>query len=80
MTYREKYKSTTDWKQKILVMEMFHLLMLSKHKNWHLENTAKYFGVSIGLVSENLSLAHVMDEVENCESRVKALKVLKGMK
>lgn len=80
MTYKEKFHKSTDWKQRVLIMELFHLLMQSKHKNWHLSSTAKYFGVSMGLVSENLALAHAMDEVEDCTSRVKALAAMRSNK
>lgn len=81
MTYRDKFHSLDDWKQKILVMQFFHLLMLSKRKgNWHLHDTASYFKVSMALVSENLKLASSIDDVENCSSRVKALNLLKELK
>lgn len=79
-TYREQFYNSTDWKKKVLVMELFHLLMLVKYKEkWHMKNTAKYFGVSMALVSENLKIAHALgnDKLEDCTSRDKALKELK---
>jgi len=79
MTYKEKFHRETNWKHRVLTVEFFHLLMLSRHAKWTLEETAKYFGVSIALVSENLKLAHALGEgkLEECKSRDKALKELK---
>lgn len=80
MTYKEHFRSATDWKEKVLIMEMFHLLMLFRRKNtWHQRDTARYFKVSMALVSENLKIAHAigLNELDNCTSRDKALKVLK---
>lgn len=76
-TYKELFHSSLNWKEKVLVMEQFHLLMLFKRSPWHLKDTAKYFKVSMALVSENISLAKNMDKIENCTSRDKALKCLK---
>lgn len=54
--------------------------MLVKYKEkWHMKNTAKYFGVSMASVSENLKIARALgnNELENCMSRDKALKELR---
>lgn len=63
-------------------MELFHLLMLSKKKDWTLKDTSNYFGVSIALVSENLKLAHALGngKLGDCQSRVKAIELLKETK
>jgi len=44
---------------------------------WTINKTAAFFGVSIGLISENLALAetiHKYPELINCDSRTDALK------
>lgn len=58
-------------------MEIYHLTMQSHIKGWTLSNTAEHFRVSIGLVSENLKLAHALHSNESlikCESRQDALR------
>ena len=53
--------------------------MLYRWRDWTLSKTAEHFGVSIGLVSENLRLAlaiHTNDAILKCESRQDALKKL----
>lgn len=81
-TYREKFKSSTDWKQKVLTMEFFHLLMLTRNKKWKLENSAKYFSTSVALVSENIKLAKMLKLgiIDACTSRDKAIKLLRKLK
>ena len=62
-------------------MEIYHLAMCQRQKNWTITKTAKHFGVSIGLVSENLRLAHALHlnhDLLKCESRQDALKKLYG--
>lgn len=84
MTFLEKYNSESTWHGKVLVMEIFHLAMRIRFSNWTITNTATEFGVSIGLVSENLRLAnaiHTDDTILKCESRQQALrKVTNGTK
>lgn len=82
MTYKEKFRRSTDWKQKVLTVELFHLLMLSKNPKWKLNDTAKYFQVSIALVSENLKLAKFIENgiVGACTSRDNALQILRKLK
>lgn len=81
MTFREKYIRVNAWHDKAMVMEIFHLAMSTRIKQWTITKTAEYFGVSIGLVSENLKLAgalHLNTELISCESRAEALKKLNG--
>lgn len=62
-------------------MEQFHLLMLFRKKDtWHMKNTARYFNVSMALVSENLKIAKAVinNELSDCTSRDKALRELKS--
>lgn len=81
MTFKERYILETTWHGKAMIMEIYHLTMLSRVKTWTITKTAKHFGVSIGLVSENLRLAHAFHSDNNlmqCESRQDALKRLNG--
>lgn len=48
-------------------MELYHLTM-NHRKTWSIAKTAHYFGVSIGLVSENLKLAHALHNPDVCKS------------
>lgn len=82
MTHKERFHNSTDWKEKVLIVEFLHLLMCTRDENWHLVSTAKYFNVSTALVSEDLKLARMVRNgiVNACSSRDKALKFLKSLK
>jgi len=78
MTFLEKYKSEDTWQGKAMIMEIYHLTMSNRTK-WTISQTAEHFQCSIGLVSENLKLAHAIHINENilkCKSRQEALKRL----
>ncbi len=58
-------------------MEIYHLAMSTRAKRWTLTQTAADFGVSIGLVSENLRLAnmiHTHPKILECPSRQEAIR------
>lgn len=77
MTFREKYRVSDSWQAKILVMSLYHTIQLARRKRWTERDTAEYFGVSIGLVSENLKIANHMDRedsIRNAQSRQDALR------
>lgn len=77
MTFQEKYKQVKTWHDRVLVMEIYHLAMVARRKKWPISLTAKYFGCSVGLVSENLKLAQAIHKdptIIKVESRDKALK------
>ena len=82
MTFRERYFKSETWHEKALVMEIYHLAM--RQRTNHIQtvsDTAKYFGVSIGLVSENLRLAEAIHKNPNLiqsNNRQEALKNLNG--
>lgn len=81
MTFRDKYtKPDLTWADKASIMEIFHLTMLNRQGRWTVKQTAKYFRVSNGLVSENLKLAdalHHSPELAKYSSRKAALAILK---
>ena len=76
MTFREKYSIEKTWQGKITIVELYHLASQSKDKKWTIEDTAHYFRVSSGLVSENLKIARMIHSnplILNCKSRQEAL-------
>lgn len=80
MTFKQKYEECKDWRGKVTIMEIYHLAMYHRESNWTVTKTTNDFGVSVGLVSENLKLAlaiHIDDKILKCESRQEALRKLK---
>lgn len=81
MTFLERYEQEETWYGKVIVIEIFHLVMTRKEKGWTVTKTAECFGLSIGLVSENLRIANAMHKNEriiNAGSRQKALRMIGG--
>lgn len=82
ITFRERYFKSEVWHEKVMVMEIYHLAMRQRSNNSQtVSETARYFGVSIGLVSENLRLAeaiHINPAFIQCVNRQEALKRLNG--
>lgn len=76
-SFLERYNKETTWQSKAIVMEIYHLSQCELNTQWTIYNTAHYFKVSVGLVSENLKLARIMndtnEEFKDC-SRKQALK------
>jgi hypothetical protein len=54
-------------------MYLYHKKMQHKSSRWSLRATAKYFNVSLGLVSENLMLAARLKELKEFDYRKDAL-------
>jgi len=81
MTFHERYHKEKTWHGKAMIMEIYHLAMTQKIRSWTLTKTAEHFQVSIGLVSENLRLAHALHnnpKLIEIETRDNALKKLNG--
>ena len=62
MDYYKEYKEAKEWHRKVCIMHLFHTAQCMHDTNWTLNATAKFFDVSIGLVSENIRLAKQLDE------------------
>jgi hypothetical protein len=80
VNHLSEYKAEKTWHGKVTIMEIYHLTMTIRVKKWTIVKTAKTFGVSIGLVSENLRLAkliHTDEKLLKCKTRTEALKKLK---
>lgn len=76
MTFKEKYHKEDTWYGRVMVMELYHLTMTHRIKRWTLAKTAEYFECSVGLVSENLKLAHafhINHELIKFDTRQQAL-------
>jgi len=79
----DKFRAEKVWKNKCLLLELIHLLMLHENNKWTVKKTAKMMKLSVGATSENLQLAKAISEfpsVSNSKSRNSALKVMKGLK
>lgn len=78
LTFRDSYILANDWKRRIILISLYHNSRLSKRKNWKLTDSAKYFGISLGLTSESLNLAENWELIKECQSRADALRRLKN--
>lgn len=77
MTFSEAYKSADIWQRKVVLVSLYHNARLAHNKKWKVTDTAKYFGISAGLCSENIRLSREYERVKDCESRNQALGKLK---
>ena len=79
-SYKEQFDNETDWRKRVLIIELFHLNMLVNNKQWRIVDTANVFKRSVALISENLELAkHVREgKFDSCTSREKAMKILRA--
>lgn len=78
LTFKEKYELSIDWKDRIWIVELYHLKQKIADKHHRLIDTANYFNRSKAWASENMYLAKHMDEIRYCKSRDEALMVLHG--
>ena len=79
MTFYDRYASEDTWHGRAMIMEIYHLAQSRRNKTWTIRNTADYFEVSMGLVSENLRLAqsiHAKPELIKLPTRQDALRKL----
>lgn len=65
LTFKDKYGQISMWQEKAVLISLYHTAMCMKFKNWNMQDTATHFGVSIGLVSENIRLAKYIDSKED---------------
>jgi len=78
MTLKEAYLKEEIWHRKIIIVSLYHNAQLLKMGSQNLIETAKYFEISIGLVSENLMLNKHYEEIKDCKSRNEGLQKLRG--
>lgn len=80
VSFTERYYSDNTWQGRVLVMEIFHMAAILSDPNWTVGKTANFFGVSIGLASENLRLAdaiHANERLMLVPTRTEALRKLR---
>jgi len=77
MTPQDLFKQKKEWQDKVALVSYLHHKMILKDKSWTVKDTAHYFEISIGLVSENLKLAEYLDKVKVCKTRKQALTLLR---
>ena len=80
MTYRDAYKLAKQWHRKASIISAFHYKHMLLNKKWRIKDTAKYFDVSVGKVSEDIQLVLKMSSVRQCETRALALILLRSLK
>lgn len=82
VTFKEKYSEVDTWQEKAVLISLYHTAMCLRYKSWTQDDTAQHFGVSRGLVSENIRLAQAIDlpgigpKLMKCETREKGLKLI----
>jgi len=79
MTYKQQYEAQPKWQDRVIIMNLFHHLQVAAHKKWRILDTAEYFDVSIGLVSENLKLAQHMEICGAIEKRDEAITFVRAL-
>lgn len=73
-----RYKETSAWQEKVLIVKLYHDYK-KVNGHWTITQTAQYFSISIGLVSENIRIATVLGQDDNLwkiETRQKALEII----
>ena len=80
MTFKDKYWESDSWHEKVIIVEIYHFTGKHRHNDWTISKTAAYFGISVGLVSENLKLAdalHQNPKLIECSNRQAALEKIR---
>jgi hypothetical protein len=74
MTFKESYNKAKTWQHRAIIVSLYHNKQLIINKKWRIADSAKYFQVSTGMVSESIKLSERFDEIGEIESRNEALK------
>jgi len=77
MSIKDEYEKSKQWNVKVLLMNVFHIQRKVEDKKWRIRDTANYFEVSMGLVSENLKLAKQIKVLKKCSNREEALRKIR---
>lgn len=81
MTFKEKLEKEKRWCEKIFIIALYHNSKLYHNNKWKIIDTANYFDVSIGQISEALKLCEAIKKYPALEnlSRNQALKKLRDI-
>lgn len=79
MTYQEALRKEKKWQKRAMIINLFHNSMLLRKKNWTMRKTAKRLEMSVGSISENVTLAIGIINNPRLEelSRANALRALR---
>lgn len=77
MKFKQAFDEAKTWQRRVVLISFYHNAKRIKNKKWKLIDSASYFGVSIGQISESLSLASKYDDVKDCKSKNEALRRIK---
>ena len=80
MIFHELFKIEKLWWKKATLVESFHIVRILQDKSWKLGDTAKEIRMSMGFVSEELTLARALKDNPKLKelSRNKALKKIRS--
>lgn len=75
---KDRYEDAKTWQDRALIIQFYHLYMTNREDKWSIRETAGYFKISTGLVSEDLKLAKNVDNgIREIGNRKDAIKYLK---
>jgi hypothetical protein len=78
MTLKEHYDKAKTWQRKATIISFYHNgMVLKKRGKWKLRQTADYFNVSIGKVSEDINLCLNLGIIKHHTFRQNALEQLR---
>ena len=86
VSFKEQYERLTKWQDRATLIGLYHTAKCMQIPGWRVLDTAAYFEVSIGLVSEDIRLGKELDsnpKLAKVETREKAVgmieRKLRGM-
>lgn len=79
-TFKSIFDGTDNWWARVILVRNFHFNRNFDNKDWGLRQTANYFDVSTGWISETLKLSRNRELVIDCKTRKEALIKIKGIK
>jgi len=82
MTYKEAYEKHTDWYKKVFIISLYHNKMLLKNKKWNIRRTSHAMRLSLGTISEAITLAAALTEfpeLKACLTKKDALHIVRHM-
>ena len=58
---KQRYNECKTWQEKVILISLYYNLKSINNIDWFIKDTASYFDISSGLVSESLRLATEID-------------------